>query len=492
MRYTNINLSYTAIYPSGTPTLASEFANNYTTQGGEYAPISGDNYQYLYADNGQIANPEYVQKVGFWAIDKKMNNFANDLRFDYKVDKLSMSLGFYKSVWKSTQNWNWSNLLVEATDNARLLNLVDKSLSPTDVNYSRTYNGVSDISWMVRNSEIQGSINALYLNLDYQVSSNFNLNGGIRYDHDIYKGYVDNESWGNLSNLDNSGLSVNGGYYNGTNGFNTTTADNSMLVSGGPYSYWDYVVKKISGTIAANYKFSNSDAIFGRYSHGFRSPIEEAIYDNYKDLKSLKPTITNQYELGYKHYQSNFDVTAILFSSSLKDIRFTDILATGQSENAYGTTENYGLELEANARLFNRILELSLNGTIQNPKFKTFKQNGEDYKGNIVRRIPKLYFTFSPAVNITKEWRTYVSVNYYGKRYADNANLQELPSFTEIGAGMSYQLNKIRFGVDATNIFNEIGLTEGDPRSNNLSSRGIIMARPIMGAAVRFSVALDF
>lgn len=366
------------------------------------------------------------------------------------------------------------------------------SLSPTDANYSRTYNGVSDISWLVRNSEIQGNVNALYFNADYQVSEKLNLNGGIRYDNNVYRGTVDKGSWGNQSNLDNSGLAVNGGGYNGTNGFGTTTADNSMLVSSGPYQYWRYDIDKVSGTVAGNYKFNDNNATFARYSHGFRSPIEEAYYDNASNLDELKPTVTDQFELGYKHYQSNFDVTAILFSSSLKDIRFTDILANGQSENAFGSTQNYGLELESNWRFFNRLLELSVNGTIQDPTFKEMKQNGEDLADNTVRRIPKLYFNVSPAVNITKDWRTYVSLNYYGMRYADNTNMQELPSFSEVGSGMSYQLGKIRFAVDGTNIFNTIGLTEGDPRSGGTGGDGIIMARSILGAAVRGSITLEF
>ncbi|MBB4806344.1 outer membrane receptor protein involved in Fe transport [Chryseobacterium defluvii] len=492
MKYTNIDLNYTAIFPSGTPTLAKDFANGYTTSAGMAAPILGNNYQYSYADNGQVANPMYVQKVGFWAIDKKMNNFANDLRFDYKIDNLSMALGFYKSAWKSSQSWNWSNLLVETKDHTRLLNLVDTSLDATDPNYSRTYNGVSDISWLVRNSEIQGSVNALYFNADFQVNDKLNLNGGIRYDNNTYKGVKDKASWGNQSNLDNSGLSVDGGSYNGLNGFNTTTADNSMLVSSGPYYYWRYDVDKVSATAAGNYKFNQNNAAFARYSHGFRSPIEEAYYDNAENLDKIKPTVTNQFELGFKHYQSNFDITAILFSSALNDIAFTDILSNGQSENAFGSTKNYGLELETNWRFFNRLLEVSLNGTIQDPTFKEMRQSGEDLEGNTVRRIPKLYFTISPAVNITKEWRTYVNLNYYGMRYADNFNKQELPSFTEVGAGMSYQLGKIRFAVDATNIFNTIGLTEGDPRSGATGKDGIIMARPIMGAAARASITLDF
>lgn len=134
---------------------------------------------------------------------------------------------------------------------------------------------------------------------------------------------------------------------------------------------------------------------------------------------------------------------------------------------------------------------MTFNGTIQNPKYKNLEA-GSMLEGNTVRRMPKLYFNVTPAVNITKEWRTYVSYNYYGKRFQDELNVQTLPSFGEVGAGTSYQLGKIRFGIDATNVFNTIGITEGDPRSGSPSGDGTIMARPIMGAAVRGSITLEF
>ena len=34
------------------------------------------------------------KKLGFWAIDKQMNNFVNDLQFSYKFDKGNVTAGF--------------------------------------------------------------------------------------------------------------------------------------------------------------------------------------------------------------------------------------------------------------------------------------------------------------------------------------------------------------------------------------------------------------
>lgn len=132
-------------------------------------------------------SPAFVQKLGFWAIDKQMNNFVNDLQFSYKFDKGNVTAGFYKSNWKSHQNWNWSNILATASDNPELLNLVDTSLTPNSTGYSKTYNGVTEMSFLLRDSQVQGSLNDLYANLDYNITDQLSFNGGVRYSRDFYK-----------------------------------------------------------------------------------------------------------------------------------------------------------------------------------------------------------------------------------------------------------------------------------------------------------------
>lgn len=484
-RYTDINMAYTGIFPAGAPKTASAFANS--------NGIAGNNYQYSLVSNGAAINPQYVQELGYWAIDKKMNNFVNDLQFSYKFDKGNVTAGFYKSNWKSNQYWNWSNILTTVSDKPQLLNLVDTSLTPNSTGYSKTYNGVTDMSFLLRDSQTQGSLNDLYLNLDYKITDDLSFNGGIRYSRDFYKGYSVNTT---TANLNNSGLTTDG-----THSFLTTTADDNMSVLGNKYSYWSYNVDKVSYTLASNYKINNKNAVYTRFSHGFRSPNEEAYYNYFTSTPDgpLKTVTTNQLEVGYKYYSRTFDIGVIPFYSTLKNLSFTDVFSDGTSENKFANTSNLGVEVEGYARLFNNLLEIGFNGTFQNPKYKNFTgKNADgsvfDYDGNTVRRIPKFYFNIAPSVNITKEWRAYVSYNYYGKRFQNEANTDDyvLPAFSEFGAGTSYQLGKIRFAIDGTNIFNTIGITEGDPRSQDASVSNIRMARPIMGAAVRGSITLDF
>ena len=53
-------------------------------------------------------------------------------------------------------------------------------------------------------------------------------------------------------------------------------------------------------------------------------------------------------------------------------------------------------------------------------------------------------------------------------------------------------MNNIRFGIDATNIFNTIGLTEGDGDWKGKNNGDVVFARSIVGAAARASITLDF
>ncbi|MCI0920295.1 TonB-dependent receptor [Sphingobacterium rhinopitheci] len=478
MRYTGVNMNYTGIFPAGGPQRASDY--------GLSSGISSNNSQYSLVNNGQIVNPEYVQKLGFWAIDKQINNFVNDLQFNYTFDKGNITAGFYKSNWKSHQYWNWSNILTTATDRPELLNLIDQSLNPTDIGYSKTYNGVTDMTFLQRDTETQGSLNDLYVNVDYNITDALSINGGIRYSNDFYQGNFANTLTGNLNN---SGLTTDG-----VHGFETTTAANNMSILGNNFTYWNYDINKVSFSLASNYKINGKNAVYARFSQGFRSPNEEAYYNYFSNPNPdgpLKSVTTNQIEVGYKYYSSTFDVAVIPFYSTLKNLSFTDVFSDGSSENTFANTENMGIEIDGFARLFGEVLEISFNGTFQNPTYKNL-ETGSILEGKIVRRMPKLYFNISPAVYITKSWRTYVSMNYYGKRFQDELNVQTLPGFSEVGLGTSYQFGKIRFAIDGTNIFNTIGITEGDPRAGSPSGEGIIMARPIMGAAARASITLVF
>lgn len=461
---TNIDQTYTAIFPGADPQSAANFAANYKGNLALGNPI------YSYVDTGEIANPNLVAELGYWAIDKKMQNFVNNFNLNYNSEKVNLTFGYYYSNWKSTQYWNWSNILAEISDNPRLLNLVDGNKLPTDTNYSRTYNGVSSISWLTRDGQTKGILNAFYANAEIKASENLNIDLGIRYDMDRYSGYKSNNETASL-------------------GIGNTSADDNVSVIGSTFTYWKYDVNRISFSAAANYKFTENMAAYVRFSNGFRSPVEEALYDNAPKFEGIKETVINQLEFGYKYNGSNFALFANAFYMKLDNIAFTDILLTGQSENKFASADNIGLEIEANYKIGK--LYTTFRGTIQNPEFKDFSSTDYNYSGNTVRRIPKTYFTLSPSYDITDKLNAFVQWGFYGKKFSDNANEAKLPSYSEFDLGAGYKIKNVLLAFSVKNVFNAVGLTEGNPRVAGTQG-DVYYARPIMGTHGTLSMTYRF
>jgi outer membrane receptor protein involved in Fe transport len=468
-KQTNIDLNYNAIFPNGGPWTQDAYATSVQN-------TTASNLTYSYVDNGQTLDPNaLIMRADLWHIEKKMNNFANNFSFSFDLDPVQLTAGYYYSNWKSNQYWNWNSYLVGVSDNPRLLNAKDNT---TGVDH--TWNGVERITWLERDAQTKGLLNDIYADAEIKATDNLTFNAGLRYNKDKYSGYRDNARFfaEDLGILDNN------------------TADDAVTtVKGNPYTYWRYDVSEWSYTAAGNYKFNDNMASYVRYSHGFRSPIEESFYDNAADLSKLENTEVNQFELGYKYSNSFFNVNANLFHMNLKNVAFTDILSDGSSENKFADVNNVGLEVETNARY--EMVKLNFTFTVQKPEYDNFTGTNADgstfdFNGNTARRIPKFFCNLRPEVDITKDFTAYVQFSYYDKKFTNQDNKQVLPAYKEVGAGLNYTYNNLRFAVDASNLFNEIGLTEGDPRQTTAAASDVFMARPILGRAFRFSVAINF
>ena len=86
-------------------------------------------------------------------------------------------------------------------------------------------------------------------------------------------------------------------------------------------------------------------------------------------------------------------------------------------------------------------------------------------------------------------------VAYTGKRYVDVANTILLPSYTEVRLGANWKITpRLSAELVATNLFNEIGLTEGNPRAGSIVGvqETAFQGRPIFGRRVRGSLTYRF
>lgn len=469
----DIDMDYNAIYAShwmGDITSQEDYAD-------EKGILAGDEV-FTYNDSGEAlpGNTE-LKRADYWFINKKMKNFANNLSFNFNLEKVNLTVGYYYSNWKSDQNWNWTSYLVSASDNPRLVNLSDAN---TGMDY--TYNGISGITWLQRESQIKNTINALYVDTEFDLTDKLTANLGFRYDDNQFSGAGDHGTWGNDLGL-----------------YENNTADNGVNILKGDYVYWDYNLSELSYSGALNYKINDQMASYVRYSHGFRAPIEESFYgpsvesgQGSAGLVGLEPTIVNQSELGFKFSSPKFALFANAFFMQLENIAYQDIREGGVSEKKFANVQNLGLELEAIVRLGK--LNISFNGTLQNPEYKGYEGSESELNGNVARRISKFYFTLRPSYDVNEKLNVFVNSSYFGDKYQDIGNTFKLPGFHVMNVGGSYTLNNIRFGLNVSNVFNTIGLTEADGLQSGLAPTDgqTFMGRSILGRATRLSVAINF
>lgn len=472
MKSTQNDLNYNAIF-------AAQWMGDVSTQG-EIAVNYGldlNNALFTYDDSGEtLESDTELKRADYWYINKQMRNFANNFSINIELDPLTLTFGHYYSNWTSDQNWNWSSFLVSASDDPRLVNLVDQT---TDTAY--TWNGISGITWLQRESQIKNTINAAYFNADYSLSSNLTANVGFRYERHDFSGVGDHGTWGN----DIGALPTN-------------YADNGVNILRGDFTYWEYDIEEFSYTAALNYQFDDAMALYGRISHGFRPPIEESFYGpavesgaGTEGLNDLEPTFVDQAEMGFKYSSPSFALFVNGFFMRLSNIAYQDIQGTS-GEGKFANVNNLGVETEA-------ILSLGRFGTnftitLQNPKYADYEGSQEALNGNLARRISKTFFTIRPNYSITDNLKLYVNYQYYGKKYQDFANTFELPAFGIVGSGVSYATTGYRISLDGTNLFNTIGLTEADGLQSGAApvDGDTFMGRSILGRAIRLSASIYF
>jgi outer membrane receptor protein involved in Fe transport len=134
--------------------------------------------------------------------------------------------------------------------------------------------------------------------------------------------------------------------------------------------------------------------------------------------------------------------------------------------------------------------------TLQDPEYRNFNGLSVDNDGNQVRRIPRTMLRVVPAGWFASgRGRAFLAVSHYGSRYANDENTIRLPAYTKLDAGVHYSLNETwsaQLNVD--NLSNEIGLTEGNPRTD-VGSSGIdrlYNARPLFGRSLMLAVHYNF
>lgn len=245
----------------------------------------------------------------------------------------------------------------------------------------------------------------------------------------------------------------------------------------------------VAWTVGVNYLITPNFAVYARYADGFQTnnvdPItkielyEAGVRFQYGRMLSASATV----------FRTNFDDQFYNFIDPSDPTRQTAFLADLRTK---------GIEFDIQFRPVDWF-EIGAFGVFQDPTLNNLSLNGipdDTFDGNRPERTPKTLFTVQPTVILPNElgdvWARY---KYVGKIFADSGNGVALPSYgvTSIGVNLNVT-ERLQVSLNAENIFDELGLTEGNPRQGQRQniSDGFFYARGIVGPTYGGSLTLKF
>lgn len=422
-------------------------------------------------------------------LDEIVNDFRLARAFDLGGRTHDVALGLYAARFEVGFDRYTSTLVQEVRDNARRLDIVAVDAAGQVVG-AATENGFTRYGSQYNNAEAESLTTAVFLSDEWQVTPALRIDAGVRWERVQFDGVVERSRAFDL----------------GTPG---TLADNQALGGTGVFDAFDFAFEDVGFSVGANYQFQENLGAFARYTDTFRLPNATDFIGNATRTDVRIEPITLA-EAGLKLDARAFDLFATAFYTAFEGFRFTETRLnpiTGALEQRieFADTETYGVELEglvAPVEWF----DVRFNLGLQDAQFKDFVFTEivggapvqRDFDGNQLLRVPQVQARFVPGLNLLAgRLRAELDVEYYSDRFADAANSVELPAFAVLGANARFDLtDALSLYLNGTNLTNEIGLTEGNPRAGQFVSGDagarFFSARPILGRTVRAAVLYRF
>ncbi|KQQ87062.1 TonB-dependent receptor [Massilia sp. Leaf139] len=424
--------------------------------------------------SGVVAPNQQVVQAGLWSVEKQLSSFTDELRVSREVfPGHTLTVGGYYADYRSHDEWYLGNShLMTATPNARLINvslnngvIVSRNGKDGNVNYA------PQASYTGRNL-------ALFIADEWKISDRLRVDAGVRRERQKVEASISSLVTGDT---DNNPLTV---YNNGTS------------IAAGPYTPLERTDSVNSFTAGGIYKLTKDSSVFLRANSGhtfiyfddMRNAGSQAVLN---DRNRIPTPEVKQYEVGFKTANPLYSAYINAFYSQFSGISFQQLTVNGDVLYSVSGSRGHGIEAELALRPLKN-LQLSLSGNYQKSEYR----DNPSITGNEVQRQPNLQFRFTPSYRIPlgdNALKLYGAYTYIGDRWADQQNLSYLPSYKTLDLGALFNISdKWEVRVSATNLTDELGLTEGNSRLTGAQSSGPINARPIFGRAVEASLLYRF
>lgn len=459
LRYTDGEVRFDGIFPDQAPVTGTTFAA---------ARGVAANYSVI-STGASYAAGQLVQNHGHWVVNKEYDAIQDDVRLNFDLDTHALSVGLYLADYGMKDRWSLGNLL-----------LMDVSNRP----HRLALPGVTDAAGFTKYStfnlltDYDATAYSLYAADEWQVTDALRLDFGVRYDTQDIEGTIRAGSG-----------EVAPGVPTDLDGNPATTYDRGVSLIGANRRTVDEDFDNTAFSIGFNYELTPQQAMFGHYTDSAKLPH----FDDVRNGVLVKDQVTNV-ELGYKASLDTLVVFATLFQTEFDNVPFQDILSDGTTIVRRAETRTRGIELEGEFQPIDA-LGVRFSITQQDPKYQNFTGSVADNTDNVIRRIPKTMVRVTPTYTFMEgAGRAYFTYTHAGKRYANDENTIELPSYNKLDAGVMFDVGDWTFQVSGDNLTDEVGLTEGNPRTD-VGAGGIgniYMVRPLFGRSFMGSVTYRY
>jgi len=430
------------------------------------------------ASNDPLAAGQQVLSVGWWSVDKALESFTTDVRLSAELGRHTPTIGLYYADYSSRDLWYLgNNTVLTAEPNSRLVDIVlDNGVLVTRDGFGGTAPGAG-VPFFDVNASYNGRNTALFLADEVILTDQLRIDLGVRYEENEVNASLENSVAPAGGDFDGDPLT----YYN-----------NGGAVLGGAFRAMEFDGDEVSYTAGANYAFTDRMAVFVRVNSGHRFPFFDELRDGIFDVVDIE-----QYEVGFKAAGDSWGLYATGFYLELDGQNlqaFRDVDGDGIPENINEAAggESFGVEIEAEYYLLDAIA-LNLSATLQNAELVDVGA----FTGNQTPRQPEIQARFTPSYTFDLPWggiKVYTTLTYVDERFQDNANLQPLPQYEKVDAGVSIDVGEsFNVLIVGDNLTDEIAVTEGNPRVTGTGAvNNVIIARPIQGRSVLASMTYRF
>jgi outer membrane receptor protein involved in Fe transport len=451
--------------------------------------------------NGQpVSLNQSVVTEQVWEVQKKITSLIDEFRVNKDLGfGDTLTLGVYAAHYTMNDNWslssnvlitnqpNASPIILSATQGGNIYQVTSpQGIESANGGYYILQNGratniapyISD-SWKINSWLIDAGVRVEHINLDQETTNQTDVQLGTQYD-----------LWDNAVDLPNGTWS---------HGYENNTMPTFSL--GANYEFNDHMsayVRVNNGVL-----FENMDDVRCNVSNGSngcpnRTPLQtirnvEGGFKIQNQWVYLDASGYHKVFYGIAYQPTNIqdqDVgPASTYNSVTTGVRFVGSV-TPFASSSVQPLSTFKIELNG---LYEHAQYYGFVGCYLYDNINTGQEVCGSANGNQLARLPNYQIRVTPSDTQSFDWGTVteqVTYENIGKRFQDDTNLTELPSYYDLAFGVDAMYGENwELRVLGSNLTNQLGLTEGNARfGGNTIQNNVGFGRSIEGREVNVTL----